>query len=137
MSIDEPLLNLIGRSLDLRLKNQGVIASNIANSDSPNYKTMKMDFEYKLQDAVGAESGVMELTDDQHQNLDEKLSTLGAEEVFEDPDATVKNNGNSVNRERELFNLAQEQQMYAATVNSLNRKLAMLKYAISEGGGNR
>jgi len=137
MSIDDPTLNLIGRSLDLRLKHQGVIASNIANADTPGFKSMKMDFEGKLQDAIEQLPVDIEVTDSGHQSLKEMIDDHSVGEVFQDPDAPIQNNGNSVNRDRELAKLAQEQQMYAATINTLNKKLAMMKYAITEGGGGR
>lgn len=133
MPISDKTIDLISKSLDLRLKDQGVIASNIANADTPNYKSMKMDFESKLQEAADSDDLRLDATNEKHMDLSD-IDASGADDVFEDPDATVKNDGNSVNRERELVKLAQEQQLYNANVSTLNKKLAMLKYAITEGG---
>lgn len=121
----DPTSDLIGRALDLRLRNQNVIASNVANADTPDFKALKMDFEKILQDVSKGEMSP------------ESIEISGAAEVQEDPEAIAKANGNTVNRDQELVKLGQEQLMYNSAVTAVNKKLALLKYAITEGGGGR
>jgi flagellar basal-body rod protein FlgB len=52
-------------------------------------------------------------------------------EVYEDPNGVVSEDGNSVDRDAELAKMAENKIMYDATVKLLNKKLAILKYAIN------
>jgi flagellar basal-body rod protein FlgB len=45
--------------------------------------------------------------------------------------------GNTVDRAAEMAEMAENQLLFDASAEVLKRKLGMLKYAISEGGGNR
>ncbi len=47
------------RALSLRAERQQVLASNIANADTPNYKARDFDFRKALQTAVGEAQSVM------------------------------------------------------------------------------
>lgn len=48
-------------ALDLRARRQEVIASNLANSDTPNYKARDFDFPSALKSALGAGGGSLSL----------------------------------------------------------------------------
>jgi flagellar basal-body rod protein FlgB len=48
-------------ALSLRARRQEVIASNLANSDTPNYKARDIDFSSALQSALGGTSGAVTL----------------------------------------------------------------------------
>ena len=50
----DPTIGALNTSLNLRLLNQNVISSNIANADTPGYKAKTMEFEGALRDALGA-----------------------------------------------------------------------------------
>ena len=45
--------------------------------------------------------------------------------------------GNTVDRASEMAKMAENQLLYDASAELLKRKLGMLKYSITEGGGNR
>ena len=49
-------LAFVRSALDLRARRQEVIASNIANSDTPNYKARDIDFRAALKSALGTTS---------------------------------------------------------------------------------
>lgn len=49
------------KSLDLRAYRQQVLASNVANADTPNYKARDFDFSKELTRAVDARGGKIEL----------------------------------------------------------------------------
>ncbi len=49
------------KTLDLRAYRQQVLASNIANADTPNYKARDFDFAGELSRATDAQSGKLEL----------------------------------------------------------------------------
>jgi flagellar basal-body rod protein FlgB len=55
-------------ALNLRARRQEILASNIANSDTPNYKAHDLDFSSALKNAMGAAGGALKLarTDGAH-----------------------------------------------------------------------
>ena len=53
----EASLSFYKNALDLRDKRQDVLAANIANADTPNYKARDFDFRAELNRAIGASSG--------------------------------------------------------------------------------
>jgi flagellar basal-body rod protein FlgB len=55
-------------------------------------------------------------------------------EVFVRPTESVGQDGNTVDVDSEMAELAENQIMYRATVELINKKLGTLKYAISNGG---
>jgi len=52
LSIFDSNIHLLKKTLDLRSANQRVIASNIANADTPGYAPARFEFEQELQQAI-------------------------------------------------------------------------------------
>lgn len=48
-------------ALNLRARRQEILAGNIANSDTPNFKARDLDFNAALKNAIGAEGGPLKL----------------------------------------------------------------------------
>ncbi len=46
-------IDLISKVMDMQLQRQNVIASNLANIETPNYKPRELEFEEELQKALG------------------------------------------------------------------------------------
>ena len=61
------------------------------------------------------------------------LSTSKAD-VFIRPERSIGEDGNTVNVDKEMAKLFQNQILYRSSSELLNRKIGLLKYAISEGG---
>ena len=61
-------LAFIQSALNLRARRQEVLSSNIANSDTPNYKARDLDFAGALKNAMGVAGGSLNLarTSDRH-----------------------------------------------------------------------
>ncbi|MDD4879945.1 MAG: flagellar basal body rod protein FlgB [Gallionellaceae bacterium] len=51
----------IQTAMSLRARRQEILASNLANSDTPNYKARDLDFASALRSAVGASGGTLAL----------------------------------------------------------------------------
>ena len=136
----DPTIGALNTSLNLRLLNENVITSNIANADTPGYKAKTMEFEGALRDALHVGDGQGARTPQQELNprhIVHRATDPVAPEVYEDPYAVEGVDGNSVDRAGEMVKLAENQLLYDASVEMLKRKLGLLKYSISEGGGNR
>lgn len=60
-------LHLCAKVMDLRLQRQNLVIGNITNVNTPNYSPRRLDFEEKLQSALGLDAkGKVTLTDNKH-----------------------------------------------------------------------
>jgi flagellar basal-body rod protein FlgB len=131
----DPTIGALNTSLNLRLVNQNVISSNIANADTPGYKAKAVEFESALRDALGVGNQLPTVeTDAKH--IVHRATDPVDPEIYDDPNGVESLDGNTVDRASEMSKMAANQIMYDASAELLKRKLGMLKYAISEGGGN-
>ena len=110
----------LSRALDLRTENQTVIASNIANSDTPGYQAQELDFEKAMSKALDSGSPAEDVEADIHNQIND----------------VVREDGNTVDRDAEMVNLSQNQLLYDAAADLVKKKLALLKYSISDGGSH-
>jgi len=127
-------IDALNTSMNLRLINQNVISSNIANADTPEYKSQRLEFEQAFREAIGTNESLTPIgTDERHLSLS---TTRGISPgVVEDTTDVEKLDGNTVNRSKELVKLSENQLLHEASTELLKKKLGMLKYSISEGGG--
>jgi flagellar basal-body rod protein FlgB len=125
----------LGSSINFRSLKQNTAASNIANAETPGYKAKKVDFEKALSRAIDINGlGKMSVDDPEHYPVNGSSIIGVSADVYENPDVTVTNDGNTVDLEREMAELAENTIMYKAAIQLINKKLAGLAYAVSEGG---
>jgi len=130
-------IDLLGKNIDLRTKNQNLISSNIANAETPNYTPKALEFEQELQDAVKNRSkGTPAITNPRHLPLKGAAGRLQSVtgQVVETPSKTPGNDGNAVELENEMGRLLENQIMFNASVQMLSKKFGDLSMAIK--GGN-
>lgn len=130
-------IDLLGKAIDLRTKNQNLISSNIANAETPNYTPKALEFEQELQGAVkNGSKGTPAITDPRHLPLKGAATRLQSVtgQVIETPSKTPGNDGNSVELENEMSRLLENQVMFNASVQMLTKKFGDLSMAIK--GGN-
>jgi len=131
----DPVIGALNTSLNLRLMNQNVISSNIANADTPGYKAKTMEFESTLRDALGVGDQLPTAgTDPKH--IIHRSTDPVSPEIYDDPNGVESLDGNTVDRASEMAKMAENQILFDASTEMLKRKLGMLKYGISEGGGS-
>ncbi len=128
-------LNILNKSMDVALLRREVIADNLANSDTPNFKRSVVNFESELKRALDSEntrSFPTLMTDDRHMTFDrpQDYREVQPNKVW-DYLSTAKNNGNNVDIEVETMNMLQNQLIYQtlATViqNKFNRVNIVLR----------
>lgn len=130
-------IDVLEKSIDLRAKNQNLIASNVANAETPNFVPKSLDFEQELQGALktrqnGQHSSA--LTNERHIPIrgaggrSSIKSVTGT--VVETPAKTPGKDGNAVELENEMSKLAENQVMFNASVQMLNKKFEVLRTAI-------
>jgi len=114
--IETPSMQRLEHFLDLVTFRQELISSNLANVDTPGYRTQDIDFESEIRRA--------------EQRWDDSPASPHVQEVrglIERPD------GNNVSLERETLALAQVQLQYRAGVELLRNEIHILQSAINEG----
>jgi len=130
------VLNTVGKSLDLRVKRENIISGNIANVDTPGYTPMDISFDQQIKDLLGkddADKLDMVSTDRKHIQDELDMNDVNGE-LFFDPHSSPNNDRNSVDLDQEMSKLSINSILYNAQVTVLNKKLALLKYAATDGG---
>jgi flagellar basal-body rod protein FlgB len=129
-------IGALNTSLNLRTINQNVIGSNIANADTPGYKAKEVNFEGAFRAALDRGGDLKALADESgHQTI---TSTDPVNpEIYEVPNDVYGLDGNTVDRSIEMAKMTENQILFDAGVEMMKKKLALQKYSITEGGGNR
>ena len=129
-------IEILGKSIDLRARNQNLISSNVANAETPNYVPKTLVFEDELQGALkGGSKGTPAITNARHISLKGTSSRLQSVtgRVVETPSKSPGMDGNSVEIENEMSKMAENQIMYNASVQILSKKFEGIKTALREG----
>ncbi len=121
-------------SLDGLAKRAQVASDDIANADTPLFKSSEVTFENSLRQALVGAGGnpvPLTLTDGAHINPDEQGA---AAVISETPllNLVTKNDGNNVDIEREMTTLTESNIMYDAMVQLAMTKLNILKSAVTD-----
>jgi len=98
--------------MDLVSMRQKVVSSNIANADTPGYKTQDLDF----------------------QSSYEQILNGGSPKAVNVAGLTTKNDGNNVDLDREARLLAENALRFSMASNLMKGHIAQMKEAIKEGG---
>ncbi len=121
----------LGAAASAREQTQAVISSNIANADTPNYRADQRTFSDFLKEKV-ASSTTLSRTNAQHfQGKSEYGLSLS---VYKKSDAEQRMDGNTVNVEREMTTLAENQLMHELNMKIIQGRISGIENAIKEGG---
>ena len=123
----------LGASLNMRLLKQNLISSNIANAETPGYHAKKIDFEAALARALDID-GMRGMSTSSPEHFSVGAGAVGKvnPEIYENPEGAINNDGNTVDLEREMSSLTENSIMYKAALQLINKKMAALRYAITE-----
>lgn len=118
-------------ALNLRAARQELLASNIANADTPNYKARDIDFASALQNALaGTASGLPAVkTSSMHLEGNSGASLLGAPVMYRKP-VQPSADGNTVDMDVERAQFTDNALRYEASVMFVNARLKGILAAI-------
>jgi flagellar basal-body rod protein FlgB len=133
MGIFDRTVGLLQKVLDLRIQNQQVIASNIANADTPGYAPAHLEFERDLEQAVNDSEKRPAVTHSAHFPIGAGGMDAVQAKVMRTPDSLGIGDGNGVSVDQEMVALAENQILYEAATQMLNKKLGLLKYVAQDG----
>ena len=132
MKVDDATIKALAASLDFRQMRAELISSNIANAETPGYKAKRIDFEEALARALDIDKQQsLNVSDNRHLNVGGGGFNNLQPEIIEDPNGAVSEDGNSVDRDREMSLMAENKILYDASIQLLNKKLGLMKYAVS------
>jgi flagellar basal-body rod protein FlgB len=119
-------LGIHPQALTLREKRSEVLASNLANADTPGYKARDLDFQAVLKQSMPAEN-TLERTQQGHFSPNDRL--LGATMLYRNPQqASI--DGNTVESHIEQAKYAENAVQYQASLNFINGRFSGLMSAI-------
>jgi flagellar basal-body rod protein FlgB len=99
--------------LDLVATRQKLVTANIANADTPGYRSKDIDFQFEFQSLVGGETP----------------------DIVEVPGLRVKNDGNDVDLDREARLLSENSLRFTFGANVLKDEIREVRSAITETQG--
>jgi flagellar basal-body rod protein FlgB len=123
-------VNVLKAGLDASWLKNEVIANNIANVDTPNFKSSSVSFEAAFKSALQEGDFAAKKTREGHIDFD---GTNMQATVTTDTDTTYRMDGNNVNIDAENAELAKNQIFYNTLAQQLSSEFRKLSMAINEG----
>ena len=127
-----PELELLGKAIDLRAQRQQVLASNIANADTPHYKARDFDFREAMQRAM-ANQLAMNTTSAKHLEGQSGANMLTELKYRKEIQSAV--DGNTVDMDTERSQMAENSIQYQILTSLISDEFKDMKLAVSSNGG--
>ncbi|WKY48582.1 flagellar basal body rod protein FlgB [Eubacteriaceae bacterium ES3] len=120
------------KALDGTWARQQAISNNIANSETPRYKALEVDFETALNNELNR---ISSNTNGQNVNRQESIkNVLSSDIVTESYDLTSNQlDENNVDLDSENIDMTKTVTQYYYLVSGVNSSFSRIKYALSEG----
>ena len=129
-------LDILHRSMDVSMLRQDVIANNIANADTPEFKRSAVNFESQLKAALESESTThlqARVSNERHISFSRPVDYRTVQpKVQLDYLTTSDNNGNNVDIEEESMNFLNNQLLYTLMTNSITQEFARVNLVVRE-----
>ncbi|RKD34429.1 flagellar basal body rod protein FlgB [Thermohalobacter berrensis] len=124
-------INFLQKALNgLSLRHEA-ISNNIANVNTPDYKKVEVEFEKHLKDSLDEKSVQLITTNNKHiSNPLRNFSPL----IKRDKSTSTRKDGNNVNIDVEMANLAKNTIMYNAIIRQVSDEFNKIKTVLREGG---
>jgi len=136
MSIDflnDPTLNAMGHYMTRLSKRQQVVASNIANIDTPGYKTKDISFYATLGELMSANAIPMKASQPEHLPMGELAFAPSEPDVFEVQGLPARADNNNVDLDKEMLKLGETSFGYSVMTQLLRVKFHTISASIHEG----
>lgn len=126
--------NRLYEQLNFRAEKQKVISSNIANINTPNYKTKELVFE----DELNSQTNVLKMkqTNSKHiSTIDNNLSSVNPK-LLEVQGLQEQNDGNNVNLDSQMSEMSKNKVLYDAIQSSIRRDSKLFRSVIESSAKN-
>jgi len=125
---DIPILTMLRTRMQWHQDRQRVLAENVANADTPNYRSRDL-APLNFQETLTASSVTLARTEPGHLAGDGDSSRFAADRNIR---YEVRPGGNAVNHEDEMMKVANNQMDYDAVAGLYTRSLALIKLAVGK-----
>lgn len=127
--LNGPVLNVLQKGLEASSMRQQVLSNNVANIDTPNFKRSDVDFQAVLGAALGEKSKIlsMKLTSPKHIP---GVAEGGGSGIVTDQTTSLRNDGNNVDVDREMSNVAENGLYYNSLTRAISSQLGLLRMVI-------
>jgi flagellar basal-body rod protein FlgB len=126
---DRSIMAALGRQLTIAVAKQSVAAGNLANLDTPGYKTRGVTFDDVLAQQVQS-GAALAVTRPGH--LAGAAGDTVAPEVRDVDGLQTRRDGNNVELDRELLSMSRASTDFTAAQTALSAKFRLVRYAIAE-----
>jgi len=117
-------------ALGLRAQRQQILAGNIANADTPNYKARDFDFSTALKDAVaGRSNGSLPMVTTASGHLAGSLESSSARLLYRTP-TQASADGNTVDMDVERAQFSENAMQYEAGLTFITHQFKMMMAAV-------
>lgn len=117
-------------ALKLRSQRQEILASNIANADTPNYKARDFDFGKAFEAALGRQqAGSLNTSDTRHQQASALRDPFAPPALFRNEYQSAID-GNTVNMDAEMTEFTDNAVRYQAALTFMQQRVATMRTAI-------
>lgn len=127
--LDGPVLNVLQKELSASTLRQQVLANNVANIDTPNFKRSDVDFQTVLKAALGEKSGDLSLKMTSLRHIPGVTEGDGTG-IVTDQSTSLRNDGNNVDVDREMSNVAENGLYYDSLTRAISSQLGLLRMVI-------
>lgn len=130
-----PQISILEQGINGSSLRHKVISNNIANVNTPGFKKSEVSFEEFLQTEINDSTLPLARTNAGHLSGNGALGGVRAPQINTINSTSFRTDGNNVDVDIEMANLAKNNIYYNAMVNQLSKHFTMLKSAIKEGKG--
>jgi flagellar basal-body rod protein FlgB len=129
-----PLMPVLEKGVDIAVMRQKLIASNIANEETPGYKTREINFQKELDKVLGSKSiSNISMTTTNSSHFSTGSSAVSGVEIQIESGPGDGIDGNTVSLEKEMVKMAENKLRHDAAMTLLSKKFEGLKSAIIGG----
>lgn len=126
--------DLLFKQLSFRSERQKVISSNIANIDTPKYKTKELSFDDHLNNSK-TQSIRLATTNSMHIQIQDVVKQPKYD-LFEVKGLDEQNDGNNVNLDTQMSEMSKNNTIFSAIQNSIKKDSTWFKLMVDASGKN-
>ena len=128
----DPTFSQLQRILDLRVQQHGLISSNLANANTPNYKAREIDFSSSLMEIMERPDAPMAMSRTDGEHLGGRRGVETPIDILEQEPPAWSADGNSVNPEEQSGKLMENTLMYKTLARMLRRKFDEIRAVVGD-----
>ena len=128
--------NKLFEQLNFRGERQKVISSNIANINTPGYKTKELVFEDELNNSITNNSLQLKATNSKHMTNINSSLTNSNPKLMEVDNLEEQNDGNNVNLDTQMGEMSKNKILFDAIQSSIKRDSKLFRSVVESSAKN-